>query len=401
MADLHGSCDPRFERVRDAFARNLESGAELGASLYVSVGGEEVVDLWGGWRDRERSAPWSRDTIVNIFSGGKTVASLAALLLVERGQLDLEAPVATYWPEFAQKGKERALVRHLLAHAVGLPAWDPPFTTADAMDVRGSTARLAAQAPWWPPGTRSSYHASTFGHLVGELVERVSGRRLSRFIADEIAGPLDADFVLGFADADFARVATVYPPADEADDARPKRDPAAAPPPDDGLAAERAIRARMRLGSLSGQKRDPLALFNSADWRRAELGGSSGHGNARGLGRAMTAIANGGVSRGQRLLSARTIEAIFEEQFRGIDGFYLKPMRWGVGYALAPLPSKVRGPLPFLRPGARTCYWYGTGGALGLADAERGVAIGYAMNLCQTGSRAQNGVYYDAIYDSL
>jgi CubicO group peptidase (beta-lactamase class C family) len=397
MTVLNGRCDPRFQRAYDLLATNIEAGKEVGASLFVNIDGEDVVDLWGGWRDKEHSGPWTEDTIVNVFSGSKTVTSLAVLMLADTGQIDLFAPVAKYWPEFGQNGKEKAEVRHLLGHTVGLPAWDPPFSLAAAMDIETSTARLAAQAPWWEPGTRGSYHASSFGHLNAELVRRVTGRTLSEFIASEIAGPLQADFYLGLKEADFGKVATVYP-AD--DDSRPKI-PKGPADPNDELAVEREISARTRLGSFSGQKRDPLALFNSPEWRRTEFGGSSGHANARGWGRIMTALSHDGVSRGVKLLSPRTIDLIFREQFRGIDSYYMKPIRWGIGYALAPLEHKERGPLPFLRPGKRTCYWYGTGGALSVADVERRITLTYVMNQCQSGGKSLNGVYYDAIYDSL
>lgn len=399
MTMVQGYCDPRFERVRAALAQNIESGAEVGASLYVSIDGEDVVDLWGGWRDKQHSGQWTEDTIVNVFSASKTVTSLAVLMLADRGLIDLAAPVSKYWPEFAQNGKAGATVRHLISHTVGLPAWEPPFSMALAMDVETATARLAAQAPWWEPGTRGSYHASSFGHLNGELVRRVTGRPLSAFIAEEIAGPLQADFYLGLSDDMFGRVATVYP----AEEDGPPKPPVAERgiTADDSLAEERAISARTRLGSFSGQKRDPLALFNSAEWRRTEFGGSTGHANARGLGRIMTALSHGGVSRGVKLLSPKTISAIFEEQFRGIDSYYMKPIRWGVGYALAPLHEKEKGPLPFIRPGPRTCYWYGTGGSLSIADMERRVAVTYVMNQCQSGRKSLNGQYYDAIYDCL
>lgn len=183
MAELQGLCDSRFERVREALTQGIDSGEEVGVSLCVSVEGENVIDLWGGWRDKEHSAEWTEDTIAAIFSASKTVTSLAVLMLVDRGQIDLHAPVAKYWPEFAQNGKDKVLVRHLLSHTAGLPAWEPPFSMAEAMDVQASTARLAAQAPWWEPGTRGSYHASSFGHLNGELVRRVTGITLSQFIA--------------------------------------------------------------------------------------------------------------------------------------------------------------------------------------------------------------------------
>lgn len=395
---VQGHCEERFSPVRELLAGHIASGREVGASLYVNLGGETVIDLWGGWCEREHLRPWAEDTLVNVFSGSKTVTSLAVLMLVDRGLIDLEAPVARYWPEFAQNGKATLKVRHLLSHTAGLPAWEPPFSLADALDTEASTARLAAQAPWWEPGTRGSYHASTFGHLLGELVRRVSGMTLSEFIAKEIAGPLGADFVLGLSDAQFPRVATVYPaPEDQARSAKP----VAAPASDDPLAVERGISARTRLGSFSGTKRDPLQLFNSAPWRRAALGGSSGHANARGLGRIMTLLAQGGVSQGVRLLSPATIEAIFREQANGTDAYYMKPIRWGIGYALASETSNARGPLPFVRPGKRTCFWYGTGGALALADAQRGLALSYVMNQCQSGRQSLNGVYYQAIYDCL
>jgi CubicO group peptidase (beta-lactamase class C family) len=379
---------------------HVDSGREVGASLFVNIDGRDVIDLWGGWRDKEHSARWTDDTIVNVFSGSKTVTSLAALMLVDRGQLDLDSPVARYWPEFACNGKERALVRHLLSHTVGVPAWEPPFSLEDAMDVQASTARLAAQAPWWEPGMRGSYHASSFGHLIAELVRRVSGKTLPTFIADEIAGPLQADFVLGVNDANLARVATVYPAEDDV-----MATPAKAPTridPNDPLRVERELSARTRLGSFSGQKRDPLHLFNSRAWRRTTFGGSSGHGNARGLGRIMSALSLDGVSsRGIKLLSPPTIAHIFREQFHGIDSYYMKPIRWGIGYALAPLNEKERGPLPFMRPSPRTCYWYGTGGSLAIADVERRITFTYVMNQCQSGRNSINGLYYELFYDCL
>ena len=400
MVNLHGSCDPRFERVYEVLAKNIEAGKEVGASVYANIDGEDVIDLWGGWRDKEHSAPWTEDTIVNVFSGSKTVTSLAVLMLVDRGQIDLFAPVAKYWPEFAQNGKEKVEVRHLLSHTVGLPAWEPPFSLDQAMDIETSTARLAAQAPWWEPGTRGSYHASSFGHLNAELVRRVSGKTLSEFVASEIAGPLEADFYLGIREAQANRIATVYPPPGEENSLAPAKAPVTIAE-NDPLAVELAISARTRLGSFSGQKRNPLELFNSTEWRRTEFGGSSGHANARGLGRIMTALSHDGVSRGVKLLSPKTIDLIFQEQFWGIDSYYMKPIRWGIGYALAPLEQKERGPLPFMRPGKRTCYWYGTGGALSIADVERRITLTYTMNQCQSGRNMLNGVYYDAFYDSL
>jgi CubicO group peptidase (beta-lactamase class C family) len=398
MSPVNGRCDSRFERVRDLLNEHLHSGREVGASLSVTIDGEEVIDLWGGWREREHIRPWTEDTLVNVFSGSKTVTSLAVLMLADRGQVDLDAPVASYWPEFAQNGKQDVRVRHLLSHTAGLPAWEPPFSLADAMDIEGATAKLAAQAPWWEPGTRGSYHASTFGHLNAELVRRVTGETLSQFIAREIAQPLEADFILGLREDQFDRVATVYPAPEDLN--RPSQ-PAPAVQPDDPLAVERAISARTRLGSFSGTKRDPLQLFNSPEWRMTAFGGSSGHANARGLGRIMSVLAQGGRSRGKTFLSSQMVDQIFREQANGIDAYYMKPIRWGIGYALASELSNARGPLPFLNPSPKTCFWYGTGGALAIADVDRRIAISYVMNQCQSGKNSLNGVYYKAIYDCL
>lgn len=395
MIEIKGKCDPRFERVVDLLAQNIEAGREVGASVYLSVGGEELIDIWGGWREQERETPWVGDTIVNVFSGSKPVTSIALLTLVERGKLDLDAPVAQYWPEFAQNGKGGVLVRHMMSHTAGLPAWEPPFTYVDAMDVEGSTARLAAQAPWWEPGTRASYHASSFGHLNAELFRRASGEELSDFIAREIAGPLDADFYLGLDDSQFDRVATIYPAPDDGA-------PAPAPGPAGTVVEEteaQMINRRTRAGSFAGTMGDPLTIFNSAEWRRTQFAGSSGHSNARGLGRIMSVLAGGGSARGLKLLSPGLVDRIFEEQAYGIDPYYSKPIRWGIGFSIAP-PQKERGPLPFILPG-KSCFWYGTGGAIALADVGRGIAFGYAMNQCHAGRNQLNGQYYNAIYDAL
>ncbi|SMF90085.1 Beta-lactamase [Azospirillum oryzae] len=394
MINLKGTWDPRFQRVCDALAGNIEAGKEVGASLYLNIDGEDVIDVWGGWRERARITPWTEDTLVNVFSGSKTITSLALLMLVDRGQLDVDAPVARYWPEFAQNGKGSVLVRHLMSHTAGLPAWEPPFTFEDAMNTEASTAKLAAQAPWWQPGARGSYHASTFGHLNAELFRRAAGRSLKEFIATEIAGPLEAEFHLGLADKDFDRVATIYP-----DD-----DPAPAPKPTAPLSEQtedEIISTRTRAGSFSGTMGDPLLVFNSPEWRRTEFAGSSGHANARGLGRIISALSLDGEARGVTLLSPETIDLIFREQSNGIDAYYRRPIRWGIGYALAPLEKSEKGPLPFIRPSKRTCYWYGTGGAMAIADVERRITIGYAMNQCQSGRNQLNGVYYKAIYDCL
>ena len=213
MADIQGTCDERFEAVRSALAKNLDSGEELGASILVDIDGDHVVDLWGGFRDEAGTTRWDEHTITNVWSSTKTVTSLAALMLVDRGELDVDQPVAKYWPEFAAHGKQDVLVRHVLSHGSGVSGLDQPATVEVLYDWEQATSRMAAQAPWWEPGTASGYHALNYGHLVGEIVRRISGKTLKRFVAEEIAGPLGADFQIGAAESDWGRIAPGSPAA--------------------------------------------------------------------------------------------------------------------------------------------------------------------------------------------
>ena len=209
---LGGTCSARFDPLRELFAAKLESGEDLGASLAVNIDGEMVVDLWGGWADEARTVPWTENTITCVFSTTKTMTALAALVLVDRGELDLDANVAAYWPEFAARGKAGIKVRQLLSHTSGVSGWDQPVTIDDLYDWDKSTAMLAAQAPWWEPGTASGYHGLTYGHLIGEVIRRITGQRLGEFFAAQIAGPLGADFHIGLPPSEFHRVANVVPP---------------------------------------------------------------------------------------------------------------------------------------------------------------------------------------------
>src|SRR6478735_1528313 len=208
---MGGTCSARFDPLRELFAAKLDSGEDLGASLAVNIDGEMVVDLWGGWADEARTVPWSENTIACVFSTTKTMTALAALVLVDRGELDLDANVAAYWPEFAARGKAGIKVRQLLSHTSGVSGWDQPVTIDDVYDWDRSTAMLAAQAPWWEPGTASGYHALTYGHLIGEVIRRITGQRLGEFFATHIAGPLGADFHIGLPHSEFPRVANLVP----------------------------------------------------------------------------------------------------------------------------------------------------------------------------------------------
>jgi CubicO group peptidase (beta-lactamase class C family) len=354
MAEVSGTCDARFAPVRDALAEQLAK-EELGASIVLDVDGETVVDIWGGWRDTERRTPWADDTITNVWSTTKTVTNLAALMLIDRGLLDAYAPVADHWPEFAANGKAQIELRHILSHTSGVSGWDAPFEVSDMYDWETSTQRLAAQAPWWEPGTASGYHANNQGHLVGELVRRVTGVPLKQFVAEQIAGPLGADFQIGCAERDWPRIAPVVPPP-------PLPIDLASLPPESPM-----------FKTFTGPAAD-AGNANTPGWRRADMGALNGHANARSVARIIKALALGGAVNGTRLLSPDTIELIFDEQSHGTDLVLGVPLRFGIGYALPETET-----VPYV-PQGRCCYWGGWGGSVVLADLDRRVTLAYMMN---------------------
>ncbi|HWM18966.1 MAG TPA: serine hydrolase domain-containing protein, partial [Ilumatobacteraceae bacterium] len=315
MTEVHGTCDERFTAMRDLFAANLASGADLGASVAVTLDGESVVDLWGGWSDTDETVPWTRDTITNVWSTTKTMMTLSALVLVERGLLDVYAPVAMYWPEFAANGKDKIEVRHLLSHSSGVSAWAQPIVVADIFDWEKSTSMLAAQAPWWEPGTASGYHALNQGHLVGEVVRRITGLSLGQFFAKEVAGPLGADFHIGLAPEHDHRVSNVVPPP-------PLPIDVATLDPDSVM-----------VKTFTGPAPDASIAWTEA-WRRAEIPAANGHGNARSVARIQNVVACGGTLGDVTLLSSAGCERIFEEQFYGVDKVLGATMRHGIGYGL-------------------------------------------------------------------
>jgi len=354
MAEVHGTVDDRFSGVRDALAAQLD-GDELGASIAVDVDGETVVDLWGGYRDEARTTPWTRDTIVNVWSTTKTITALAVLTLVEKGRLDVHAPVAEYWPEFAAGGKGDVRVRHLMAHTSGVAGWDPPFVVEDMYDWELATSRLAAQAPWWEPGTASGYHAQNQGHLLGELVRRVDGRTLKQYVAEELAGPLGADFQIGARPEDDDRIAPVVPPP---------------PLPIDFAALDPASPlVRCFTGPIAD-----AAKANTRGWRDADLGALNGHSNARGVLDVMRVVTLGGEAGGVRLLSGKTIDLIFDVQADDVDLVLAVPFRRGIGFGLTP-----SGAVPYL-PEGRVCFWGGWGGSLVINDLENRMTVAYVMN---------------------
>lgn len=375
MADLQGTCDPRFDAVREAVQANVDSGEELGASLTLDIDGEIVVDLWGGYRDEARTTPWDEHTITNVWSSTKTVSALAALVLVDRGKLDVYAPVASYWPEFGANGKGDVEVRHLLSHTSGVSGLDQPATVEDLYDAEGAAARFASQAPWWKPGSASGYHAANYGHLIGELVRRVDGRGLKQFVAEELAGPLGADFQIGADESDAGRIAPVVPPPAGAFELAPDS-PALKTFTGPGMAAEFA---------------------NTPAWRRADMGGVNGHGNARSVARLLSPVARGGEVDGVRLLSPGTIDLIFDEQARGVDLVLGVPLRWGIGFGLPQLDT-----LPWI-PDERICFWGGWGGSMIVMDLGRRMTFSYMMNRMAPGiiGSERSAAYGRAVYAAL
>jgi CubicO group peptidase (beta-lactamase class C family) len=378
MTDLTGTCEQRFEAVRAALARNLDSGEELGASLVVDLDGDTVVDLWGGFCDEARTVPWSEHTITNVWSTTKTVTSLAALMLADRGDLDVDAPMAKYWPDFGAAGKQDILVRHVMSHASGVSGLDQPAAVEDLYDWPAATARMAAQAPWWEPGTASGYHALNYGHLVGEIVRRISGKPLRQFVAEEIAGPLGADFQIGAAETDWDRIAPVVPPP---------------PLPFDLAALDPASPA---VKTLTGPF-VPAEVANTPGWRHADLGAVNGHGNARSVARVMSVVARGGEVDGVRLLDRDTIDLIFREQQNGIDLVLGVPLRFGIGFGLP-----QRDILPWI-PDEKICYWGGWGGSMIVMDVGRRMTISYMMNKMGPGiiGSDRSAEYGHAIYDAI
>jgi CubicO group peptidase (beta-lactamase class C family) len=376
-AEVQGEADERFSALREAFQQQLDSGEELGASLAVVDHGKPVVDLWGGFREPERTSKWQRDTIVNVWSITKTMTTLAALMLADRGQLDLDAPVADYWPEFAQNGKAAITVKQVMSHTGGVSGWEMPFSIEQLYDYEEATAHLAAQAPWWEPGTASGYSLLNFGHIVGEIVRRVSGKTLKTFVAEEIAGPLGADFTIGVPRSAYDRVSNVVPPPPAPLDLSqlPPRHPA--------------------ILTFSPVPMDATVTYTDA-WREAEIGAANGFGNARSVARIQSVISNGGEVDGVRLLSQATIDRIFEVQSDGMDLVLFQPLKFGIGYGL---PSEQESQLP----DRRIAYWGGWGGSVVLNDVDRGFTFSYVMNRMDgdvLGS-ARSAAYQKAFLDAL
>ncbi|MEV5611814.1 serine hydrolase domain-containing protein [Streptomyces sp. NPDC052225] len=370
---IQGQVAEGFEGVRGAFAANFDGRGERGAGVVVYRGGRKVVELYGGSRDVDPDGgpDWESGTAQILRSATKGVSAAALLLLHQRGLLDLDAPVASYWPEFKAHGKEDARVRDVLAHRVGVPALDRPLTPAEAADLDVGAAAVAAQAPEWAPGTDHGYHAQTYSWLTGELVRRVTGRTLGAYVADEIAGPLGADLWIGLPDAQAHRVGRVGPVEAPAPPgglrARPKRGIAEAYTNPESL-------TRRAFGAIT-----PSPDENDPVYRAAQLPGSNGIGTAEGLARFYAGLI-GELPGRARLFTDETLRAARAEVSSGTDRVLVVPSRFGLGYMLHGVASPLLGPGSFGHPGR--------GGALGFADPESGIAFGYVTNGMQKGVTA-------------
>jgi CubicO group peptidase (beta-lactamase class C family) len=353
VAEIKGTYDERFAPVADALSNTLDKGLDVGASVAVNVDGEMVVDIWGGTTDEAGKVPWERDTITNVWSTTKTMTNLCALVLADRGELDVHTPVAHYWPEFAAGGKQAIEVRHLMSHTSGLSGWQEKMTVEDLYDWEKATDLLAQQTPWWEPGTASGYHALTQGYLVGEVIRRVTGVSVGTFLAREVAGPLGADFHIGLPPADDDRVARVIPPPQ--------------PLSADGLDPE-SIAVRTLINP-------PMSAASSWEeaWRRAEIPAAGGHGNARSVAAIQSVVACDGEANGVRLISPGGCDRIFEEQSSGVDLVLGVPLHFGIGYGL----NSAETPLS---PDPRTCFWGGWGGSVVVIDLDVRMTVAYMMN---------------------
>lgn len=376
---IDGTVAPGYEAVRAAFAANFADQGDIGAAVCIYRDGQPVVDLWGGLADPDTGKPWERDTLQLVYSATKGVVASAAHLLVQRGQLELDAPVARYWPEFAAAGKAEIPVRWLLTHQAGLAALDKPVPLADALAWTPMVDALAAQAPNWLPGTDHGYHGRTFGWLVGEVIRRITGHTVGQFVAEEIAGPYAVDFFIGLPPAEQHRVSRLV--------FAPKPDLESMP---DELIPEqiRPMVAAMRdpesLTNRAFQITDPPDIdFNSPTVQAAEIPASNGIGTARGLARLYASLI--GEVDGRRLLTPETLADAIREQTSGIDRVIMLPDRYATGYMLPIADLTLGGPDSFGHPGR--------GGSLAYADPTRNLAFAYVTNHIVEGAldlRARN-----------
>ena len=373
-APIGGRCDEQFLPVREAFAANFAERGEAGAAVCVLVDGEPVVDLIGGFSDRARTTPWAPDTIVDFYSVGKALVALSVLRLVDAGRLGLDDPIASVWPEFAVGGKERATVRHALTHRAAVPAIREPLTNDDLWSWARMTEAIAATDAWWEPGTRHSYHTNTYGFLVGEIARRVDGVMPGAALR-AVAEPLGADVWFGVPAAEQVRCADLLwdPPAGEIDFAQYEGD-----------------HLMTMLSYFNPPGFSSAGVVNTPTWRAAEIPATNGHGNARGVARIYAALLEP-----DRLLSADLLAEVTRPQSEGFCPTLGEEVTFGLGFK----PTTARRPFG---PNPRSFGHFGTGGALGFADPDAGLAFGYVMNdVIPRWQSTRNRALIDAVYASV
>lgn len=375
-APIAGKCDVRFGAVREAFAGNFAGRGEVGAGVCVMVDGRAVVDLVGGWADEAGERPWRPDTLVDFYSVGKPIVALSALQLVDAGLIGLDDPIVTVWPEFGAGGKDAATLRQALCHRAGVPAIREPLTNRDLWDWERMTGALGATAAWWEPGTRHAYHTNTYGHLIGEVVRRVGGESCGTRLRS-MAGPLDADLWFGVPRAGQHRCAEVIWAG------------TGSPGPLDfgSLSGDELM---TMLGYFNPSGYSSMGVVNTAAWRSAEVPSTNGHGTAAGIARLYAALLEPG-----RLVSAGLLAEATSPQSEGFCPVLGEEVTFGLGFK----PTAPRRPFG---PNPGSFGHFGTGGAVGFADPDAGIAFGYVMNhVIPRWQSSRNRALIDALYASL
>ncbi|MYB22068.1 MAG: beta-lactamase family protein [Chloroflexi bacterium] len=377
-APVQGYCDTRFAAVREQFQQNFVDRSETGAALAVTLDGDLVIDLHGGWTDAKHTKPWAADTIVCCYSVGKAICAILSWRLAERGELDIDRRVADYWPEFAQNGKADIPVRWILTHQSGLPAIRKPLPRGAMLNWDVMTSALAEQAPWWEPGTAHGYHSNTQGFLIGEVIRRVTGRSIGEHLQSDLSEPTGLDFHFGTKPEHDVLTADMLPMQQPPDFRR-------APP-----SALQTLGNRNPPHIQSGP-----GSQNTREYRAAEFPSTTGHGAARGIARLFGALARDGQLDGFHVLDPVTIEQMSQEQVYGVDYILGRPTRFASGFQMT-MTERPLGPNP------RTFGHFGGGGSLAFADPDARVGWGYVMNQGRGGwQHRHTRKLLDLLYEAL
>jgi CubicO group peptidase (beta-lactamase class C family) len=379
-----GYCADRFAAVKHGLASNFSEEEELGAAWCVLLRGEKIVDLWGGVADEESGTPWQEDTLCGFYSAGKPLVALGLLQMIDAGSIKLDEPVAGTWPEFAGGNKEAVTFRHLLCHQAGLPAVRKRLPEGAMLDWDLMVSELAAQEPWWEPGTRHVYHTNTYGYLVGEPVRRLTGLGPGQYMREKISNPLDVEIHFGVPDDALDRVATL------------KWEPSDGVPDQSILDQDMSDEERMLMYAVRNPSGlSSLGIMNTRAWRQGEVPSTSGHGTARGIARIYSALVSADSHGGDRLLSEATLKEATSLQSEGYCPALQREVSFGLGFQLT-RPDRPLGPNP------SSFGHFGTGGSLGFADPQTGIGFGYVMNRIRPRwQNPRNKALIEALYASL